>query len=67
MGEALIESAEKHGIEIAGAVDQGDDPIPAIEGCDAVIDFSFHKVTPFIAQLAAEHWSGDGGSIDLKA
>ena len=54
MGEALIASAEKHGIEIAGAVDQGDDPIPAIEGCDAVIGFSFHKVTPFIAQLAAE-------------
>ena len=55
MGEALLASAAKLGIEIAGAVDQGDDPEPSIEASDAVIDFSFHSVTPGIAKLAAEH------------
>jgi 4-hydroxy-tetrahydrodipicolinate reductase len=54
MGAALLSSAEKLGIEIAGAVDQGEDPVPAIESCDAVIDFSLHEVTPLIAKIAAE-------------
>ena len=53
MGEALIASAQKLGIEVVGAVDQGDDPAPAIEACDAVIDFSFHSVTPQISKIAA--------------
>ena len=32
-----------------------DDPAPAIQACDAVIDFSFHEVVPDHAELVAKH------------
>lgn len=55
MGLALIQSAEKNGIEVSAAIDQGDDPEPALIAGDTVIDFSFHSVTPVIAELAAKY------------
>lgn len=55
MGVAIAVAAEDMGVGIAGECDMGDDPAAFIADCDAVIDFSFHEVTPGIAALAAEH------------
>lgn len=53
MGQAIIRAAEDSACEIAHALDQGDEPERCINDCDAVIDFSFHAVTPELAKLAA--------------
>ena len=53
MGVAIINVAEANNAVIASACDHGDDPSAHIAECDAVIDFSFHEVTPGIAELAA--------------
>jgi 4-hydroxy-tetrahydrodipicolinate reductase len=53
MGSALVDLAPKSGIEIAAAVDEGDDPMPGLAACDTVIDFSFHSATGPIVSLAA--------------
>jgi len=56
MGQAITACAEStDGFEVIGAIDIGDDLASAIAGCDAVIDFSFHKATPNAAALCAEH------------
>ncbi len=55
MGAAIIACAEANDAAIAAACDAGDDPAAAIDLCQAVIDFSFHEVTPSIARLAADH------------
>ena len=55
MGKALLTSAEKLGVQVAGAIDQGEDQGPVIEACDVVIDFSFHDATSGIVQLAAQN------------
>lgn len=55
MGQAIAESAESVDAVITAACDVGDDAASAIAECEAVIDFSFHEVTPDIATLAAEH------------
>jgi len=53
MGQAIAAIAEAHDATIAAACDAGDDPAAVVEGCEAVVDFSFHEVTPVIAELAA--------------
>ena len=53
MGQAISALAAEYGAEIAAATDQGDNPADSIDGVDVVIDFSFHTVTPGIAELAA--------------
>ncbi len=56
MGQALLAGAARDSeLAIAGAVDQGDDLGALIAGCDAVIEFSFHSVTPAVAELCARH------------
>lgn len=56
MGQALLSCAERMpDVEVVGAVDQGDDLASVIEKCDGVIEFSFHNVTPGIAELCASH------------
>lgn len=56
MGQALIACAARiPELTVVGAYDQGD-YLPAIIGqCDAVIDFTFHSVTPSVAKLCAQH------------
>jgi 4-hydroxy-tetrahydrodipicolinate reductase len=54
MGGTLMALAPKSGIEIAAAVDEGDDPSASIGNCDVVIDFSFHCATAPLVRLAAE-------------
>jgi len=56
MGQALVACASRiDGIEVSGEVDEGDDLESVIAGCDVVIDFSFHAITPGAAGLCAEH------------
>lgn len=53
MGQAISACAEANDAVIAAACDAGDDPAPQVHACQAIIDFSFHEVTPGIAELAA--------------
>lgn len=56
MGQALLQCAARTpGMEITGAVDQGDDLAAIIAGCDVVVEFSFHTVTADVARLCAQH------------
>ncbi|CAI8359226.1 MAG: 4-hydroxy-tetrahydrodipicolinate reductase [Opitutia bacterium UBA7350] len=52
MGLAISEVAPQQGAHIAYACDAGDDPATGIDNCEVIIDFSFHEVTPIIAELA---------------
>ncbi len=55
MGEALAACAARiPTVEIVGQVDQGDDLGTILGQCDAVIEFSFHNVTPGVAELCAK-------------
>lgn len=55
MGVAIADCVEANEAIIAASCDAGDDASYVIADCEAVIDFSFHEVTPEIAALAAEH------------
>lgn len=55
MGLAIADCAQANDASIAAACDAGDNASTVIGACEAVIDFSFHEVTPGIAALAAEH------------
>lgn len=56
MGQALLNCAARiTGLEVVGAVDQGDDLGALIGKADVVIDFSFHSATPGVARLCAQH------------
>lgn len=56
MGQMLIACAARiPELQVAGQIDQGDDLGRIIAQGDVVIDFSFHNVTPAVAQLCAEH------------
>jgi len=56
MGQALLSCAARiPGLEVVGAVDQGDDLAAIIGKADVVIDFSFHSATLAVAQLCAQH------------
>ncbi len=56
MGQALIACASRiPELSVVGAIDQGDDLAAIIGGCDAVIDFTFHSVTPAVAKICAQH------------
>jgi 4-hydroxy-tetrahydrodipicolinate reductase len=53
MGEALVRLAGQNPqLALAAAIDKGDDPAAAIDGCDAVIEFAHHALTPELAKLA---------------
>jgi len=55
MGVAIAACAEANNAIITAACDTGDDASSVISDCEAIIDFSFHEVTPGIAKLAVEH------------
>jgi len=55
MGQALIQCASRNPeLKVTAAVDQGDDLAAVLDQADAVIEFSFHNVTPGVAALCAE-------------
>jgi 4-hydroxy-tetrahydrodipicolinate reductase len=54
MGQALIQCAARFPeLQVSGKIDLGDDIKTIVDGCDVVIDFSFHNATAAIAQLCA--------------
>ena len=56
MGQALLSCAARlPDIDVAGAIDQGDDLAGVIAKCDVVIEFSFHSATLGVAKLCAQH------------
>ena len=55
MGHAVAAAAKDFGVEIAGAVDVGDDVGPVVMKCDAIIDFSSHTATRGLLELAVKH------------
>ncbi|WP_269538171.1 4-hydroxy-tetrahydrodipicolinate reductase [Cerasicoccus fimbriatus] len=55
MGQAISKAAVDCDAVILAACDQGDSPEKHIAECDVIIDFSFHEVTPVLAELAAKH------------
>ncbi|HNQ74124.1 MAG TPA: 4-hydroxy-tetrahydrodipicolinate reductase [Verrucomicrobiota bacterium] len=55
MGRALLAcAANRPEIEVAGAIDQGDDLAAILPRAEVVIEFSFHTVTPGVAALCAQ-------------
>jgi len=55
MGEALVRLAKQDPkLELAAAVDKGDDLAAAIDLSDAVIEFAHHSITPELARLVAD-------------
>ncbi len=57
MGRAISSIASEHSCEIVASIDEGDDPVAAINDRDVevIIDFSLHHATRTIAELAADH------------
>jgi 4-hydroxy-tetrahydrodipicolinate reductase len=52
MGLAVAAAAPAMGVEIAAQTDQGDDAAGAIASVDAVVDFSSHRATRALLELA---------------
>lgn len=53
MGQTIARLAPEFDAEITAATDIGDNPADHIDAADMVVDFSFHTVTPGLAELAA--------------
>jgi 4-hydroxy-tetrahydrodipicolinate reductase len=59
MGRALLAAVENApDVELAAAVDAGDDVAAAVPAADLVIDFSVHTVTAGLADRCAQHGKG---------
>jgi dihydrodipicolinate reductase len=54
MGQALAAAARELGLEVASAIDAGEDPRPGMDASDVVVDFSAHQATEEIISLAVE-------------
>ena len=52
MGHAVAAAAKEMAIEVAGAVDVGDDIAAGVAQCEAVIDFSSHEATRRLLETA---------------
>lgn len=52
MGQAIAAAAPELGVAITGAIDFGDDPAAHLESCDVIIDFSSHRATHALLELA---------------
>ena len=55
MGQAIQAVAPANGAAICAAIDIGDDVEAHIGSCEVVIDFSFHKATLPVVELAHKH------------
>ena len=54
MGHAVANAATDAGVEIAGAVDVGDDIAAGVAKCDVVVDFSSHVATRELLEFAVK-------------
>ncbi len=56
MGQALLACAAREPqVRVVGQIDQGDDLASLIDQGDVVVEFSFHEITPVVAELCATH------------
>lgn len=54
MGEALVRLARQNpALDLTACIDKGDNILDSIDGCDAVIEFAHHSLTPELAGIAA--------------
>lgn len=55
MGQAILAAAQNAGVGIAAKCDAGETfTAEAVAACDVAVDFSFHEVTPALAEACAE-------------
>lgn len=55
MGQAILAAAQNSGAEVIAKCDVGETfTAEAVAACDVAIDFSFHEVTPALAEACAE-------------
>jgi 4-hydroxy-tetrahydrodipicolinate reductase len=52
MGQTLLASAKDMNLTVGAAVDAGDDLAAALTRCDVIVDFSSHKATQAVLELA---------------
>lgn len=52
MGQALAAAAPELGVAVSGAIDVGDDPVAHVDRCDVIVDFSSHRATQSLLELA---------------
>ena len=52
MGEAVALASKDLGLSIGAAADADDDIASALPACDVIIDFSFHRATQALLELA---------------
>jgi len=52
MGQAIAAAAPELGVRIGAAIDVGGDPAAALAGCDVIVDFSSHRGTQALLELA---------------
>ncbi len=52
MGQALASAAKEMNLTVGAAVDAGDDLAAAAARCDVIVDFSSHKATQAVLELA---------------
>jgi len=52
MGHALAAATAEAGLTVGGAVDVGDDLAAGVKNADIIVDFSSHKATPALLELA---------------
>ena len=56
MGEALLRLAGRDAkLEVASAIDKGDNALDTIDRCDVVIEFAHHSLSGDLAKIAADH------------
>ena len=55
MGEAIARTAGELGLSIGAALDAGDDVAHHLPTTDVIIDFSSHRATPALLDLAVTH------------
>lgn len=52
MGQAIATAAAEAGVAVSAALDAGDDLAQSLPGCDVVVDFSSHRATAGMLELA---------------
>ncbi|OHE82467.1 MAG: 4-hydroxy-tetrahydrodipicolinate reductase [Verrucomicrobia bacterium RIFCSPLOWO2_12_FULL_64_8] len=55
MGRAVAAAAREIDVRLGAAIDLGDDPAPALPGCDVIVDFSAADATAGLLKLAVTH------------
>src|SRR4051812_32132592 len=52
MGHALLSAAQEMNLTVGAAIDAGDDLAAALARCAVIVDFSSHKATQSVLELA---------------